>query len=58
MSAVETDNSCSMVLTKAMVVFDGSSGNNKRDTRPEPPPNAEKASPDPKKKKVSFSSEG
>jgi hypothetical protein len=35
-----------------MVVFDPNAVNNKRETRPVPPPNSEKASPDPKKIRV------
>ncbi|KAM0930120.1 hypothetical protein ACQ4PT_001180 [Festuca glaucescens] len=47
-----------MDTTGTMVVYEGNAGANKRDTRPVQPPNSEKASPDPKKKKVSPSSEG
>jgi hypothetical protein len=41
----------------AVVLFEGNTGPNKRENRPEPPPHVEKASPYPKKKKVSPSDE-
>ncbi|KAM0902881.1 hypothetical protein ACQ4PT_019011 [Festuca glaucescens] len=47
-----------MDTSGAMVVYEENVGGNKRDTRPVQPPNAEKASPVPKKKKVSPTSDG
>ncbi|KAK1618364.1 hypothetical protein QYE76_023881 [Lolium multiflorum] len=56
LAATETGAIDLMDTGTAMVLFEGNMGL-KRDIRPEQLPNAEKASPDPKKKKVSPSNE-
>ena len=57
MGSTENDSATPMDTGSAMVVFDAQAGTNKRDSRPIPPPNSEKATPDPKKKKIALLTE-